>query len=86
MKHDEELRPFDRAAWLLTSAMLNIRTENREKTCNSAKKVLTQESISNPLSWVNIVHSLLVLDQTDAKLLSTVLEPQFIAAISKPGV
>ncbi|CAG7721398.1 unnamed protein product [Allacma fusca] len=86
MKNMATLRPSDYAAWLMTSAVLNIRSEHTEAFCTQAKKVLYENRPKNPVMWLSIVHSLASLKHLDSSLISTVLAPDFTALINGLGV
>ena len=77
-KHVAQLRLFDCAAWVLTSAILNLDLTQYPKLNDKVKTVLVQENIKNPTEWVNIVHAMSVLNQVSTDLISSVLAPEFI--------
>ena len=84
-KNFENMRPFDHAAWLLTSAVLNLQSELSKKFCINVKLILHKKSTPNPTEWLNIVHAFLILNQASAEQLTSVLTPQFVETIGECG-
>jgi hypothetical protein len=82
-KHVNDLRPFDCAAWLLASAVLNLDPSQYPQLYDKIKSTLSPEAVPNPIEWLNIVHAMSVLNLVSTHLVSTVLKPEFVKVIGK---
>jgi len=81
--HMNSLRPFDFASWVLTCGVLNFQSINKEMFCAKAKSSLTCGVNASEAEWINIVHSLVVLNEHNENLVSTVLTPEISTKIGQ---
>nr|CAD7438424.1 unnamed protein product [Timema bartmani] len=75
-------RTQDLCSLLQTLAMLNYRPSNESQLFDVLVKHLTVAAVPNPVAWLDVVWSLVVLDRATAQHVTSVLSPEFLAKLT----
>ncbi|XP_057664236.1 uncharacterized protein LOC130898756 [Diorhabda carinulata] len=78
LKNQSLCRPQDVFSWLMTLAVLNYKPHNWEKMFQVLSPHITISEARKPSVWLDIVWSLVLLDQATENQISTVLDESFL--------
>ncbi|XP_015589908.1 FAST kinase domain-containing protein 4 [Cephus cinctus] len=80
--HSEGMRPQDLCAFLLTLATVGYSPSNADTLFQKVTNSLKESDMPSSLDWLDVVWSLVVLNQATTEQVSSVLDKQFITKLS----